>query len=101
MGIHIADVSHYVLDGSSVYQEAYKRGTSVYLVGKVIPMLPEKLSNKICSLVPNEDRLTYSVLAEVNHRGKITSYDIKKTIYFSTVRSVIVRSGTDFVLKQD
>ncbi len=86
LGIHIADVSHYVLDGSSVYQEAYKRGTSVYLVGKVIPMLPEKLSNKICSLVPNEDRLTYSVLAEVNHRGKIISYDIKKTIINSKRR---------------
>lgn len=86
VGVHIADVSHFVPDGSPIYQEALKRGTSVYLVGKVIPMLPERLSNKICSLVPNEDRLTYSVLAEVTPRGKIVSYEINKTIINSKRR---------------
>ncbi len=86
VGVHIADVSHFVPDGSSIYQEALKRGTSVYLVGKVIPMLPERLSNKICSLVPNEDRLTYSVIAEVTPRGKILGYEIKKTIINSKRR---------------
>jgi ribonuclease R len=64
VGIHIADVSHYVTHNSKIYEEALKRGTSVYLVGKVIPMLPEKLSNNLCSLVPNKDRLAYSVILE-------------------------------------
>ncbi len=64
IGIHIADVSHFVVLNSAIDQTASERGNSVYLVGKVIPMLPEKLSNNICSLVPNEERLTYSVIAE-------------------------------------
>ncbi|MEW6701370.1 MAG: RNB domain-containing ribonuclease, partial [Bacteroidota bacterium] len=70
VGIHIADVSHYVCEGTAIYDEAAKRATSVYLVGKVIPMLPEKLSNTICSLVPYKDRLAYSVIAELTPRGK-------------------------------
>lgn len=86
VGVHIADVSHFVKDGSPIYTEALKRGTSVYLVGKVIPMLPERLSNKICSLVPNEDRLTFSVIAELTPRGKIVSYEIKKSIINSKRR---------------
>lgn len=86
VGVHIADVSHFVKDGAPIYNEALKRGTSVYLVGKVIPMLPERLSNKICSLVPNEDRLTYSVIAELTPRGKVVSYEIKKTIINSKRR---------------
>ena len=86
VGIHIADVSHYVRKNSSIYEEALNRGTSVYLVGKVIPMLPEKLSNRICSLVPDEDRLTFSVIAELTSNGKVVSYEIHKSIIKSKRR---------------
>lgn len=86
VGIHIADVSHYVRPNSSIYNEALKRGTSVYLVGKVIPMLPEKLSNRICSLVPGEDRLTFSVIAELTPKGKVVEYEIHKSIIKSKRR---------------
>jgi len=86
IGIHIADVSHYVFPGTKIYKEALKRGTSIYLVGKVIPMLPEKLSNQICSLVPNKDRLTFSVLIEITPRGRIVSHSIKKTVINSKRR---------------
>jgi ribonuclease R len=86
VGIHIADVSNYVSPNSQLDKEAFRRGNSVYLVGKVIPMLPEKLSNKICSLVPGEDRLTYSVIAELTPRGKLINYEIKKSIINSKRR---------------
>lgn len=86
VGIHIADVSHYVDYGSHIDEEAELRGNSVYLVGKVIPMLPENLSNNICSLVPNEDRLTYSVIVELTPRGRIVDYQIKKSVINSKRR---------------
>jgi ribonuclease R len=86
IGIHIADVSHYVKKGSPLDVEASERGNSVYFVGRVIPMLPEKLSNQICSLVPNEDRLTYSAIVEMTPRGKIIDYSIDKTIINSKRR---------------
>lgn len=86
VGIHIADVAHYVKKGSSLDFEANQRGNSVYFVGKVIPMLPEKLSNQICSLVPNEDRLTYSVIVEISPKGKVVDYNIVKTIINSKRR---------------
>lgn len=86
IGIHIADVSHYVPPGSAIYNEALNRGTSVYIVGKVIPMLPETLSTNICSLVPYRDRLTYSVIVEMTPRGKIVSYEIKKSVINSKRR---------------
>ena len=86
VGIHIADVSHYVKMGSPLDLEASERGNSVYFVGRVIPMLPEKLSNQICSLVPFEDRLTYSVIVEMTPRGKIIDYSIDKTIINSKRR---------------
>lgn len=86
IGIHIADVSHYVKKGSALDIEASERGNSVYFVGRVIPMLPEKLSNQICSLVPFEDRLTYSVIVEMTPRGKIIDYIIEKTIINSKRR---------------
>lgn len=86
IGIHIADVAHYVDEGSPIYKEAYKRANSVYLVGSVIPMLPEKLSNNICSLVPNEDRLTFSVIVEMTKRAKIVGYKISKSIINSKRR---------------
>jgi ribonuclease R len=86
LGVHIADVSHYVQKDSALDKQANLRGNSVYLVGKVISMLPEKLSNGVCSLVPNEDRLTYSVIFEITKRGKIVKYDIAKTIIKSKRR---------------
>lgn len=86
IGIHIADVEHYVKKDSALDFEAQLRGNSVYFVGKVIPMLPEKLSNQICSLVPNEDRLTYSVIVEMTARGRIIDYIISKTIINSKRR---------------
>lgn len=86
VGIHIADVSHYVPINSSLDKEACDRGNSVYLVGGVIPMLPEKLSNNICSLVPGKDRLTYSVIVELTKRGKVEDYNIKKSIINSKRR---------------
>lgn len=86
IGIHIADVSHYVRLGSELDKEAFDRGNSVYFVGKVVPMLPEKLSNQICSLVPHEDRLTFSVILEITPRGKIVDYSIAKTVINSKRR---------------
>ena len=86
VGVHIADVSHYVQEDSGIDKQALKRGNSVYLVGKVIPMLPEKLSNNICSLVPDKDRLTYSVIVELTPRGRIVGYQIEKTIINSKRR---------------
>ena len=86
VGIHIADVGHYVKSKSNIDKEALKRGNSVYLVGKVIPMLPERISNGICSLVPDEERLTYSVITELTKRGKLVKYDIKKSVIRSKRR---------------
>ncbi len=86
VGVHIADVSHYVKPGSALYNEALKRSTSVYFVGSVIPMLPEKLSNGVCSLVPNQDRLTYSVMIELSPTAKIVNYEIRKTVINSKRR---------------
>ena len=86
VGIHIADVSHYIEKDTALFEEALNRGTSVYLVGNVIPMLPEKISNKICSLVPREDRLTFSVICELTPRGKIIEYKITKSVINSKKR---------------
>ena len=86
VGIHIADVSYYVKKGSYLDKQALRRGNSVYLVGHVIPMLPEKLSNNLCSLVPYKDRLTYSVITELTPRGKLVKHDIRKTIINSKRR---------------
>jgi len=86
IGIHIADVSHYVKSNTQLDKNALKRGNSVYFVGQVIPMLPEKLSNNLCSLVLAKDRLTYSVIVELTQRGKIVKYDIKKSVINSKRR---------------
>ncbi len=86
LGVHIADVSHFVRHGMAVDEEAYNRGTSVYLVDGVIPMLPERLSNDLCSLRPNEDRLCMSVIMIVTGEGKVEDYSIKKTIIRSKHR---------------
>lgn len=86
VGVHIADVSHYVKEGDIIDREAEKRATSVYLVDRTIPMLPERLCNFICSLRPNEDKLTYSVIFNVDDKAEIKSYRIVHTIIRSDRR---------------
>ena len=86
IGVHIADVTHYIKEGSFLDQEAYKRSCSVYLENTVIPMIPEKLSNQICSLRPNEDKLCFSVIFDVSKNGKIHKSWIGKTIINSNYR---------------
>ena len=86
VGIHIADVTHYVKPKTHIDKEAKKRGNSTYLVDRVIPMLPEKLSNQICSLRPNEDKLCFSCIVELNKNGKIIKSNFKKTVINSDYR---------------
>jgi ribonuclease R len=86
IGVHIADVSHYVHPGSIIDEEAYKRGTSVYLVDRVVPMLPEKLSNNVCSLRPKEDKLCYSAVFEMDDNANIVSEWFGRTIINSDRR---------------
>ncbi len=86
VGVHIADVSHYVQEGSIIDREAVRRGTSVYLVDRTIPMLPERLCNEICSLRPDEDKLTYSVIFRLNERGEVKSWHLAHTVIRSNRR---------------
>lgn len=80
LGVHIADVSYYVRPGSALDREAYARGTSVYLVDRVLPMLPKELSNGICSLNVGEDRLAYTVMMEVNSQGEVVRHEIFESL---------------------
>ncbi len=86
VGVHIADVSHYVLPCSSIDKDAYKRGTSIYLPNMTIPMLPKVLSNGICSLNPNEERLAISCLMELNENGNTVNYNIFRSVIKSNLK---------------
>ena len=86
VGIHIADVTHYVTPGSALDREAYERGTSIYLVDRTIPMLPEKLSNLVCSLRPNEEKLTFSAIFELDEESEIQNQWFGRTVTLSDRR---------------
>lgn len=86
IGVHIADVTHYVKPGGVIDKEAYERATSVYLVDRTIPMLPEVLSNNLCSLRPNEEKLCFSVIFEMNDRAEVKNYRIRRTVINSDRR---------------
>ena len=86
IGIHIADVTHYVAEQTAMNEEAYQRGTSVYLVDRVIPMLPERLSNELCSLRPNEEKLCMSVIVEMDQEAKVIRHKICRTVICSNHR---------------
>lgn len=88
LGVHIADVSHYVTKGSKLDEEAFYRGTSIYYADRVVPMLPKELSNGICSLNPQVDRLAFSCLMEVSFEGKLLSYRFEKSVIRSRVKGV-------------
>ncbi|HHX04297.1 MAG TPA: ribonuclease R [Tissierellia bacterium] len=88
LGVHIADVSHYVKEYSALDKEAFRRGTSVYLVSKVLPMLPKELSNDLCSLNPGEDKLAMSVMIELNRKGETLSHEIFPSVIRSSYRLV-------------
>ncbi|MDP3024569.1 MAG: ribonuclease R [candidate division Zixibacteria bacterium] len=114
LGVHIADVSYYVKENTRLDKEAFSRGNSIYLADRVIPMLPEKLSNQICSLRPKEEKLTYSCLVEIDPKGKVIKYRIVKSLiqsraklnydevqaFFDTGKSNKNLSGVEQTLKE-
>ena len=106
LGVHIADVTHYVRPDTILDKEAYDRGTSIYLVDRVIPMLPERLSNGVCSLRPHEDKLTYSCFMEIDEQGKVVNYSVEETVIHSKQRFTYeeaqeILDGKDHKLKSE
>ena len=106
IGVHIADVSHYVQEGGAIDAEAYDRATSTYLVDRVIPMLPEVLSNGVCSLRPHEDKLAYSCIMNVDGGGNVHSWEIRETVIHSKHRFTYegaqeVIEGADHEMKDE
>lgn len=108
LGVHIADVAHYVTEGSSLDEDALGRATSVYLVDRVIPMLPTKLSNGVCSLNPHVDRLTLSCEMEVNREGRVVSHEIfesvinsKERLTYDDVKKVVLREDDALVSRYE
>lgn len=106
LGVHIADVSHYVAPESALDQEAYKRGTSVYFPDRVLPMLPRELSNDVCSLNPNTDKLALSVIMQINPHGEVISHKIVESVINVKIRysyaqvQTLLDAGKDEMLKQ-
>ena len=108
LGVHIADVSYYVTEGNAIDREALKRGTSVYFPNMVIPMIPEKLSNILCSLRPDEDRVTFSVLMTVTPKGVVSDYEIRETVIrskrrfsYEEVESILDQPGDGVPIGRD
>lgn len=94
LGVHIADVSHYVRAGQPLDTEAFRRGTSIYFADRVIPMLPKELSNDICSLNPDEDRLAFSCFIDLSKDGELTDYRFEKSVIRSRVKGVYKEINT-------
>lgn len=107
LGVHIADVSHYVKENSNLDKEAFKRGTSVYLIDTVIPMLPHELSDWICSLVENEDRLTMSLIMEIDQNGDVIDFNVyngviksKKRLTYNKVNKLLNNEADEILEKE-